>query len=305
MDMYQKREERKNKPVEENESKTNINWFPGHMIKAKRNMQEHLKLVDFIIELRDARIPNASKNPLIDELIMNKSRLIILTKKDKAETTKVQAWIQFLQNEATRVIALDVLHDSITKIVVEQSMQLNALAIDRFKRKGIHNRPLRAMVVGIPNVGKSTFINQIARKRATKTANTPGVTRALQWVKVNPNLELLDTPGVLWPRFDDPQVAMLLAICGAIRDQVLPLEDICIWALNYLSIHAPIALIERYGITINDDPYDMLAQIGTNRKYLLNRGAIDQKRTMIMFLQEIRDEKLGKISWEQIHENNE
>lgn len=181
---------------EETKSRLNIQWFPGHMTKARRQMEEHLKMVDMVIEIRDARIPNASKNPMIEELTRQKPRLIVLSKKDKAEAEATREWIAALQNENVKVLALDLLHDSLEKKIVAASQELMKAKIERMKRRGIRPRAIRAMVAGIPNVGKSTMINSLAKRKAAQTGDRPGVTKALQWVKVGKELELLDTPGV-------------------------------------------------------------------------------------------------------------
>ena len=212
--------------MEEQKSKINIQWFPGHMTKAKRQMEEHLKLVDMVIELRDARIPNASKNPLIEQLTKQKPRLILLTKRDKAQPEATRRWVEHLQNEQVKVLALDLLKDPLEKRITSAAKELMKDKLERMKRRGIRPRAIRAMVVGIPNVGKSTLINSLAHRRAAVTGDRPGVTKALQWVKIGKELELLDTPGVLWPKFEDAKVGMLLAVSGAIRDDILPLEEI-------------------------------------------------------------------------------
>lgn len=224
---------------EETKSRLNIQWFPGHMTKARRQMEEHLKMVDMVIEIRDARIPNASKNPMIEELTRQKPRLIVLSKKDKAEAEATREWIAALQNENVKVLALDLLHDSLEKKIVAASQELMKAKIERMKRRGIRPRAIRAMVAGIPNVGKSTMINSLAKRKAAQTGDRPGVTKALQWVKVGKELELLDTPGVLWPKFEDEKVGLLLAVTGAIRDDILPLEEIAYWAMGWLQAHYP------------------------------------------------------------------
>lgn len=279
--------------------KLNINWFPGHMTKAKREMQEKLKLVDMVIELRDARIPMASANPLLKELVQNKPRLIILTKIDKAQTEQTKKWIEKLSEENVSVIAFDLLKDSLQKPLLEAVKALMQKKIDRQIRRGIKPRAIRAMVVGIPNVGKSTFINRMAKRKAVEAADRPGVTRSLTWVKVNNELELLDTPGVLWPRFDDPQTAMYLAITGAIRDAILPLEEIAYEALRLLIERSPQLLVERYHIELQEDPYAVLLAIGRSRGFVLRQDQIDEKRTIDTFLKELRSEKIGRITWEQ------
>ncbi|KGJ53690.1 GTPase [[Clostridium] innocuum] len=286
------------------DDKIRIQWFPGHMTKAKREMQEKLNMVDMVIELRDARIPSASKNPMIEELCQNKPRLIVLSKKDKADAAATKLWCSALQNETTRVVALDILKESIIARIVEESRLLMQAKIERMKRRGIRPRAIRAMVVGVPNVGKSTFINRISKKKVAVTGDRPGVTRALQWSKVNQNLELLDTPGVLWPKFEDETVGVLLAITGAIRDEILPLEEIAAWAMRYLIANHKEALQQRYDIAVCEDPYIMLERIAEKRGFM-RKGEMDEKRTIETFLRELRDDKLGRITWEMPYADSE
>ena len=286
------------------DDKIRIQWFPGHMTKAKREMQEKLNMVDMVIELRDARIPSASKNPMIEELCQNKPRLIVLSKKDKADAAATKLWCSALQNETTRVVALDILKENITARIVEESRLLMQAKIERVKRRGIRPRAIRAMVVGVPNVGKSTFINRISKKKVAVTGDRPGVTRALQWSKVNQNLELLDTPGVLWPKFEDETVGVLLAITGAIRDEILPLEEIAAWAMRYLIANHKEALQQRYDIAVCEDPYIMLERIAEKRGFM-RKGEMDEKRTIEAFLRELRDDKLGRITWEMPYADSE
>ena len=287
---------------EETKSRLNIQWFPGHMTKARRQMEEHLKMVDMVIEIRDARIPNASKNPMIEELTRQKPRLIVLSKKDKAEAEATREWIAALQNENVKVLALDLLHDSLEKKIVAASQELMKAKIERMKRRGIRPRAIRAMVAGIPNVGKSTMINSLAKRKAAQTGDRPGVTKALQWVKVGKELELLDSPGVLWPKFEDEKVGLLLAVTGAIRDDILPLEEIAYWAMGWLQAHYPEVLKERYDVELCENPYDTLLAIAAKRGYR-NGSNIDEKRMIIAFLREIRDCKIGAITWELADEN--
>lgn len=286
------------------DDKIRIQWFPGHMTKAKREMQEKLNMVDMVIELRDARIPSASKNPMIEELCQNKPRLIVLSKKDKADAAATKLWCSALQNETTRVVALDILKENIIARIVEESRLLMQAKIERMKRRGIRPRAIRAMVVGVPNVGKSTFINRISKKKVAVTGDRPGVTRALQWSKVNQNLELLDTPGVLWPKFEDETVGVLLAITGAIRDEILPLEEIAAWAMRYLIANHKEALQQRHDIAVCEDPYIMLERIAEKRGFM-RKGEMDEKRTIETFLRELRDDKLGRITWEMPYADSE
>lgn len=283
----------------------NIQWYPGHMTKAKREMQEKLKMVDMVIELRDARIPNASKNPLIDDLCKQKPRLIILSKKDKAEDAQTAAWVKQLSQENVQVLALDVPKENITPKVIKAAQEVMKEKIARQIRKGIRPRAIRAMVVGVPNVGKSTFINKIVKKRIAQTGDRPGVTRALQWAKVNDQLELLDTPGVLWPKFEDERVGLLLAACGSIKDDILPIEEVSAWMMQFLCERCPDKIKERYQVEPCADPYEMFARIAKARGFLMGNGEMNQKRTIDTFLKEVRGDKLGKITWERIDADGE
>lgn len=285
--------------------KIQVQWFPGHMTKAKREMSEKIKMVDMVIELRDARVPDASKNPLIDELIQQKPRLIILSKKDKADANATQIWMQHLRKNDTEVLALDIPNDAIMKPVVSAVKQLMKPKIDRMIARGMKPRAIRAMVVGIPNVGKSTFINRLAKKKITQTGDRPGVTRSLQWVKVNQDIDVLDTPGVLWPKFEDESIGLLLAITGAIRDQILPIEEVCVVAMKYLIQHHPNYIEERYQIMIQDDPYNVFEDLARARKFLRSGNEVDWKRTYETFIKELRGDKLGRITWEMPDENKE
>ena len=276
-----------------------IQWFPGHMTKAKREMQENLKLVDLVIELRDCRIPLSSKNPMLDEIIQTKPRLIVLSKKDKGEAEITQQWIEKLKDDTTLVIAADLLHDSFVPKLTQACKEVMKEKIERMIRRGIRPRAIRAMVVGVPNVGKSTMINRLAGKKIAQTADRPGVTRSLQWVKLNKDIELLDTPGVLWPKFEDPTVGFHLALTGAIRDEILPKEEVVVYALKWLSANEPQRLKERYALeNLAADPYALLIQIAVARKHLNKQGEADLTRTIDMVINEIRNDKLGPISWE-------
>lgn len=282
----------------DNQSKININWFPGHMTKAKRAMQEKLKLVDMVIELRDARIPNASKNPLIDELIQQKPRLIILTKTDKAEAKYTDQWVMKLSDATTEVLCMNILKDNVTKKVIGACQLLMKEKIERQVRKGMKPRAIRVMVCGVPNVGKSTLINQLAKKKATITGDRPGVTRSLQWVKVGNEIELLDTPGVLWPKFEDEHVGMMLAITGAINDQILPLDEIAYFALKYIKANYANSFTNYYGIELIENNLKLFQNMGIKRGYMQKGNEVDMKRVVDSFLRDIRADKLGPITWE-------
>ncbi|MGB4985731.1 MAG: ribosome biogenesis GTPase YlqF [Erysipelotrichaceae bacterium] len=295
--MNQKRELRKKKAAENKPSKININWFPGHMTKAKRQMEESLKQVDLVIEILDARVPLASKNPLIDELINQKPRLVILSKKDLADDSETKKWINYWSNEHTIVISLNFNNDNLN-IINEKCMELMKEKIERQIRKGIKPRANRAMVVGIPNVGKSTLINRLAKKKVANVADKPGVTRALQWVKVSNELELLDTPGVLWPKFEDENTGILLAVTGAINDQILDKQFICHYAYQYLIENYFDKLQKRYDISNDLSFDDFILQLGKYRGFLVTKGEVDLERTYIVFLDEIRSSYFNGVTWQ-------
>lgn len=274
-----------------------IQWFPGHMTKAARQMEENLKKVDFVIEIRDARIPDSSRNPMLDGIIHTKPRLIILSKKDKADPKLTKEWITYLEKENVRVIALDLVHENYKAAIVQASKTLCASFIEKQKRRGIKPRALRAMVCGIPNVGKSTMINTLAKRKAAKTADKPGVTKSLQWIKLDKDLELLDTPGVLWPKFDDQQIGLKLALLGSIRDEVVTMDELAMFAVEWLMENNPSSLIETYGIEIQDTPWHTLEQVAIKRGYL-QKGQIDENRLMNSFVKDMRENKCGLITWE-------
>lgn len=274
-----------------------IQWFPGHMTKAARQMEENLKKVDFVIEIRDARIPDSSRNPMLDGIIHTKPRLIILSKKDKADPELTKEWITYLEKDNVRVIALDLVHENYKAAIVQASKTLCASFIEKQKRRGIKPRALRAMVCGIPNVGKSTMINTLAKRKAAKTADKPGVTKSLQWIKLDKDLELLDTPGVLWPKFDDQQIGLKLALLGSIRDEVVTMDELAMFAAEWLMENNPSSLIETYGIKIQDTPWHTLEQVAIKRGYL-QKGQIDENRLMNSFVKDMRENKCGLITWE-------
>ncbi len=273
-----------------------IHWFPGHMTKAKREIQARLDMVDCIIELRDSRCPMSSRNPLIDELRQNKPRLMVLTKKDMADPQQTAQWVQKLSTDQTLVITLDLLREDTRKLVVEGVMKVMAPKFERWKARGIQPRAVKAMVLGIPNVGKSTLINQLAKKKMMTVANKPGVTMALKWAKVHPQLDVLDTPGLLWPKFEDPQVGIRLALSGSIAEHVLPLEELAQIAFDYLSAAYPQAMPTRYGFEVQSLEA-LLTHICAQRGYYRNgEYNIDEARST--FLRELRQGDLGRISFE-------
>lgn len=289
----------------DNNDKSVINWFPGHMEKARRQMQENLKLVDVVIELRDARAPKASANPLLDELIGDKKRLLILTKKDMADKEAVDAWMSSFKEAGIEAIAIDATSDDLKKIIPKICKELCKDKLERAKARGIRKKVLRAMVCGIPNVGKSTFINNIVKKRVAKVENRPGVTRALLWIKLNEDLELLDTPGVLWPRLEDQDAAKKLVIIGSIRDEVVDKDAIVFYALDYLRDHYPDALVQRYRLLdVQKDAENLLDDIGRSMNFYTDGENLDILRTQNFILADIRNNRLDGISFERPDEQD-
>ena len=286
------------------EELSTINWFPGHMAKAKREMSEKIKLVDMVIELRDARCPASSINPLLGEIIGNKPRLIVLAKKDLADTSITKAWISYFEQQGYMAIALDLLNDNVSKIISDACQKVMADKIAKLKAKGLKHVEIKAMVVGIPNVGKSTLINSVSRKKMAKTANHPGVTRSLQWIKVSSDVALLDTPGVLWPKFDDSLVGYHLALCGSIPENVVPVDQLIRYALGYLIVNYPSYITSRYDVELTDDVEELLNRIAESRHFLDNDGQLDLPRTELLVFREIKDGLLGNITWEEPNETD-
>ena len=285
----------------------NLQWYPGHMTKAKRQMQDDLKLIDLIIELVDARIPLSSRNPDIDELGKNKSRLILLNKSDLADEKYNEEWTKYFQQKGFFVLKVNARSGVGLKAIQGVITEACKEKIERDRRRGIKNRPIRAMVVGIPNVGKSTFINSYAGKACTKTGNKPGVTKGKQWIRLNKSLELLDTPGILWPKFEDQEVGKRLAYIGSIKDEILNLEELSLLLLEYIRENYPGMLTARYGISEEGTPLSMLEGIAENRKCLVRGQALDYAKAAGILMEEFRNGKLGRITLEHppVEENHE
>ena len=273
-------------------------WYPGHMTKAKRMMQENIKLVDLIIELVDARIPYSSRNPDIDELGRNKARLILLNKADLADEAANAAWTKALEATGAVVVKANSRSGAGLKAVQGAGAEACKEKIERDRRRGIKNRPVRAMVAGIPNVGKSTFINSYAGKACAKTGNKPGVTRGAQWIKLNRQLELLDTPGILWPRFENQEVGFRLALIGSIRDEVLNTEEMAFTFLQFLRANYPGLLQQRYEIEESDDALENLNRIAENRLCRLKGNMLDLKKASDIVIDDFRSGRLGRITLE-------
>ncbi|GCD83370.1 ribosome biogenesis GTPase YlqF [Parageobacillus thermoglucosidasius] len=277
-----------------------IQWFPGHMAKAKREVQEKLKLIDIVFELLDARIPMASRNPMINEILGNKPRIVLLNKADMADEAATQQWIAYFQQQQLRALAIDAQTGTGIKQIVAVSKEMLKDKFAKMAAKGIKNpRPMRALIVGIPNVGKSTLINRLAGRNIAKTGDKPGVTKAQQWIKVGKEMELLDTPGILWPKFEEEEVGLKLATTGAIKDTILNLQDVAVYALNFLKRHYPERLKERYSLDdIPEEIAELFAAIGRRRGCLVSGGAVDYDKVAEIVLHDIRTERLGRISFE-------
>ena len=274
-------------------------WYPGHMTKAKRQMQEDIKLIDLVIELVDARIPLSSRNPDIDELGKNKARLIIMNKSDLSDENQNKEWAAYFKKMGYYVVGLDARTKTGMKTVTNVVMEACKEKIERDRRRGILNRPVRAMVVGIPNVGKSTFINAFAGKACAKTGNKPGVTKGKQWIRINKNVELLDTPGILWPKFEDQSVGAKLAMIGSMNDQILNLEELSLELLGYLHKCYEGILAQRYELEESEDRLAMLSAVAKNRNCLKKGNELDYAKASNILLEEFRNGKIGRITLEQ------
>lgn len=283
----------------------NIQWYPGHMTKAKRAMKEDIKLIDLIIELVDARVPLASRNPDIDELGKGKARLILLNKSDLASEKQNEAWTAWLKKKGFFVVKVNARSGAGLKQINGVVQEACKEKIERDRRRGILNRPVRAMVVGIPNVGKSTFINSFAGKACTKTGNKPGVTKGNQWIRLNKTLELLDTPGILWPRFEDQRVGLLLAFIGSINDEILNKDELAMELIRFLETYYPQILPQRY---LPDEDKEVssgsrtelewLSQIAKVRGCLLKGGEPDYGKAAAIVIDDFRSGRLGRITLE-------
>lgn len=276
-----------------------INWFPGHMKKTQREIKENLKLVDAIIEIRDARIPRSSANPDIDRLCEGKPRIILLNKSDLCEGRATKSWIKNLSSESIKVLEVNCLSGKGLNQIKPALEELLKEKHDRLRSKGLVKIQMRVMVVGIPNVGKSTFINKMAKNNIAKTGDRPGVTKSKQWIKTKMDIEMLDTPGVLWPKFEDEETALNLAFTGAIKDEIMDTEELAFNLIKRLQNLYPKQLLERYKIEeINEDPLETLNEVARKRGCLLKRGEIDYNRISMILLDEFRGGKIGNISLE-------
>lgn len=286
------------KTDEMSENKMTVHWYPGHMTKAKRMMQENMVLIDLVIEVLDARIPLSSRNPDIGELAKNKSRIVLLNKSDLADPKANQTWMQYFEAQGAHALEINAKSGAGVKNIKGLVEKACKEKIERDRKRGIVNRPIRAMVVGIPNVGKSTFINAFAGKACTKTGNKPGVTKGKQWIKIGKNLELLDTPGILWPKFEDRQVGMHLAFIGSMNDEIIVLEELACELMDCIRDRYPGALAGRYQIGEEGTAPQLLERIAESRKCYAKGEVLDLGKAARILVDDFRGGAIGKMTLE-------
>ena len=302
MDMYQKRKiraEKKNNNQEEKLTKVGINWYPGHMAKTKREISEKLDLIDVVFEVIDARIPYSSKNKDIDKMIKNKKRVLIMTKIDMCDIINTNKWIKYYEEKGIKVIPVDLINkkniSEIFKVTEEVNKELN----DKRKEKGLKERKVRILILGIPNVGKSTLINTLVGKKATNVGNKPGITRHLEWIRINKDIELLDTPGILWPKLDDDAIAHNLAAMTAIKEEILDTEDIAIYIINTMLKLYKDSIVNRYNLTSYNDVVEVLDMIGKKIGAVRNNET-DYEKVYSVILRDLREGYLGKVTFDRL-----
>ena len=284
----------------DSQSTQNIHWYPGHMTKTRRRVEECIKLVDGVVEIIDARIPLSSRNPEIDTITAHRPRIVLLNKADIADSAATSRWIEYFTKRGAKAIACDCKTGKGLHHFPEEVRRLLADKIAQWEAKGMGGRSIKLMVVGIPNVGKSSFINRMAKGGKAKVADRPGVTRGNQWFTIGGGIELLDTPGVLWPKFDDMEVGRKLAFTGAVKDAVVDIETLCLDLLGYMSRYYPERLCERYKLESLDGmtPLEVMELIAKKRGMIMRGGEIDYERVSVMIMDEYRGGKLGRITLE-------
>ena len=286
-----------------NENKTNINWYPGHMAKTKREIKERIDLIDVVFEVIDARIPKSSKNKDIDELIKNKPKILIMTKLDLCDKEETNKWISYYEKEGYRVIPIDLINNPNMKLIEKEVNEIAKELNEKRKLKGLKTRKVRAIILGIPNVGKSTLINRLVGKKATNVGNKPGVTKQLEWIRIGSNMELLDTPGLLWPRLGDKEVALNLASMTAIKEEILDKEEIAIYIIDTMLKMYPDNIKNRYNLADEDDIVDILDAIGKKIGAIRNNET-DYEKVYTTILRDLREGYLGKITFDKYLQNN-
>ena len=303
MDMYQKRkmrQEKKNNGSQESFSKVPISWYPGHMAKTKREIKEKIDLINIVFEVVDARIPYSSKNKEIEEMTKGKPRVIVMTKIDLCDSGKTNKWIKYYEDKDYIVIPIDLINNPNTKIIFDKIKPLVDEINSKRKSKGLKERKARILIMGVPNVGKSTLINRLVGRKATNVGNRPGVTKNLEWIRINDKVELLDTPGILWPKLDEEEVAYNLASMTAIKEEVLDSEDIAIYIIKKLLSDYPDNIINRYSLTKIEDIVNILDEIGKKIGAFRN-SETDYDRVYKRVIKDLQDGYLGKITFDNIN----
>lgn len=286
-----------------NENKTNINWYPGHMAKTKRQILENLDFIDIVYEVIDARIPYSSKIIDIDTFIKDKPRILIMTKIDLCDTNETNKWIKYYEKKGYNVIGVDLTKPNEHKKIISLTNELMKDLQNKRIEKGMKERKIRALIVGIPNAGKSTLINRLVGKKVTNVGNKPGVTKNLNWIRVNNNIELLDTPGILWPKFEEENVALNLASLTAIKEEVLPIDEVVFYVLRTLEKLYPNILKERYGLDeIDEDFYETFETIGRKRGCLMRGGTVDDEKVYSVVINDIKDGHIKGITFDRVED---
>lgn len=275
-----------------------IQWFPGHMAKARREVEENLKLVDVVIELVDARLPHSSKNPLLRELIQDRPSVLLLMKRDLADDKETEKWVHELTTDQVNALSVNVNSQKDINSVIQKVKQIGLEQHLKLREKGVKNRPVRAMIIGIPNVGKSTLINRLANRKIARIGARPGITRKQQWIKIGKEFELLDTPGILWPKFEDEFVGKCLAVIGTIKDDLVPFQDIAAFILQLLIEHYPGEITKRYDVEEDEDMWELFTNIGRRRGALESGGRVNFDKVAEIVIQDFRLGRLGKVTLE-------
>ena len=280
-----------------NENKTNINWYPGHMVKTKREVKEKLDLIDVVFEVIDARIPKSSKNNDIDSLIGNKPKILIMTKMDLCDINETKKWISYYEELGYKVISVDLINKPNLSLIYDAIDNIAKELNEKRKNKGLKERKLRALVLGIPNVGKSTLINRLVGKKVTNVGNRPGITKQLEWIRINDKLELLDTPGILWPKLEQEEIALNLASMTAIKEEILNIEDVSIYIINKMLAMYPNSIKKRYNLNDTGDIVGILDQIGKKIGAIRNQE-VDYDKVYLTILRDLREGYLGKVTFD-------